>query len=240
MIIADHLTSYAEESISIDGDTFAIVLRDKFTGWLGIKERRGCYRSCGSNRKINIFYTDDAPELKAAAKGLRWRHDTSTPGRPQNNGVAERAVRTVLEGARAILHASGLPSRWWSRAVRYYCFMHNVTKGRGGKPTPWDLICCETSPGEFHPFGCASTYKYALKDQNINDPRFGPSGKKGIPIGYHMNPGGGNGQNITKCWISIRSVTTLEANMFERDVVAKGRVKEGSRSFPVNKLRQKP
>ena len=34
VITADHLTSYAEGSISIDGDTFAIVIRDKFTGWL--------------------------------------------------------------------------------------------------------------------------------------------------------------------------------------------------------------
>ena len=34
VITADHLSSYAEESISIDGDTFAIVLRDKYTGWL--------------------------------------------------------------------------------------------------------------------------------------------------------------------------------------------------------------
>ena len=41
-----------------------------------------------------------------------------------------------------------------------------------------------------HPSGCETTYKYALKDQNINDPKFGPSGKKGILIGYHMNPGG--------------------------------------------------
>ena len=34
VITADHLTSDAEESISIDGDTFAIVLRDRFSGWL--------------------------------------------------------------------------------------------------------------------------------------------------------------------------------------------------------------
>ena len=34
VVTADHLSSYAEESISIDGDMFALVLRDKYTGWL--------------------------------------------------------------------------------------------------------------------------------------------------------------------------------------------------------------
>ena len=71
-------------------------------------------------------------------------------------------------------------------------------EGSRGEPTPWDLIFGETFPGELHPFGCEITYKYALKDQNINDPKFGPSGKKGILVGYHMNPGE-NGQTITKC-----------------------------------------
>ena len=114
---------------------------DKFIGWLdcyatGSKSAEDATEALqhfvGPAEKVNLFYTDDAPELNAAAKHLKWRHDTSTPGRPQNNGVAERVVRTVLEGARAILHASGLPSRWWSRAIRYFCFMHNVTEGRGG------------------------------------------------------------------------------------------------------------
>ena len=192
VITADHLTSYAEESISTDGDTFAIVLRDKFIGWLdcsatGSKSAEDATEALqhfvGPAEQFIFFYTDDAPELKAAAKHLKWRHDTSTPGRPQNNGVAERAVRTVLEGARAILHASGLPSRWWSRAVRYLCFMHNVTKDRGGEPTPWELRFGDAFQCELHPFGCEITYNYALKDQNINDPKFGPSGKKGILIG---------------------------------------------------------
>ena len=140
--------------------------------------------------KNGLFYTDDAPELKLAAKSLGWRHATSTPGRPQSNGVAERAVRTVLEGARAILDASGLPSRWWSRAVRHYCMMHNVTQGRAGKPTPWESRFGEPFLGDLHPFGCQITYKYALQDQNPNDTKFGPSGKQGVLVGYHMNPGG--------------------------------------------------
>ena len=143
----------------------------------------------GPAEKVGVFYTDDAPELKDAAKRLRWRHATSTPGRPQSNGVAERAVRTVLEGARAILDASGLPSRWWSRAVRHFCMMHNVAQGRAGKPTPWEMRFGEPFPGDLHPFGCQVTYKYALVEQGPTE-KFGPSGKPGVLIGYHMNPGG--------------------------------------------------
>ena len=53
-----------------------------------------------------------------------------------------------------------------------------------------ELRSGEPFHGELHPFGCEITYKYALKDQNSNDPKFGPSGKRGVLIGYHVNPGG--------------------------------------------------
>ena len=42
---------------------------------------------------VTRFYTDGAPELIKAAIDLEWQHDTSTPGKPTNNGAAERAVR---------------------------------------------------------------------------------------------------------------------------------------------------
>ena len=122
---------------------FALVLRDRYTGWLdcydtGTKSAEDTTEALqhfvGPTEKVNLFYTDDAPELKAAAKGLGWRHSTSTPGRPQNNGIAERAVRTVLDGARAILHASGLPSRWWSRAVRFIASCITCRRVARGNP----------------------------------------------------------------------------------------------------------
>jgi hypothetical protein len=53
-------------------------------------------------------YIDGSQELKGACKALGILRDVATPRRPQTNGVAERAVRRVLEGTRALLLARGL------------------------------------------------------------------------------------------------------------------------------------
>ena len=41
-------------------------------------------------RRIDTFYTDNAPEIARAAKDLHLHHETSAPGRHTNNSLAER------------------------------------------------------------------------------------------------------------------------------------------------------
>jgi len=48
------------------------------------------------------------------------------PYTPELNGVAERANRTVLESANAMLKHAGLPDEYWSYAVRHAVFLKNV------------------------------------------------------------------------------------------------------------------
>ena len=45
-------------------------------------------------------------------KGVR--HETSAPHTPEQNGVSERANRTVVEAARSMLHAKNLGVSNWS------------------------------------------------------------------------------------------------------------------------------
>ena len=44
---------------------------------------------------------------------------------PQQNGVAERANRTIMEAARAMLHAAGLPLSFWECAVMAAVYLRN-------------------------------------------------------------------------------------------------------------------
>ena len=54
-------------------------------------------------------------------KGIR--HESSAPHCPEQNGVAERANRTVVEAARSLIHAKGLPIKFWAKAVACAVYM---------------------------------------------------------------------------------------------------------------------
>lgn len=57
-------------------------------------------------------------------------HQTTIPGTPEQNGVAERANRTLGEKANALLSTSKLPPTYWAEALRHAAYLHNRT------PTP--------------------------------------------------------------------------------------------------------
>ena len=61
-------------------------------------------------------YTDNSPELTKAVRDFGAAHGVAVPHRPQTNGVAERAVRAVVEGARTLLDQAGMDRRFWPYA----------------------------------------------------------------------------------------------------------------------------
>ena len=53
------------------------------------------------------------------------QHDTSVPDTPEQNGVAERANRTLVETARCMLNDAGLPKKYWAEAVNTAVHLRN-------------------------------------------------------------------------------------------------------------------
>ena len=82
----------------------------------------------GPNDYKNELYTDGSSELVMAPEDAKWIHSTSTHGRLERNDMAERAVRSVKDDARAILLRAGLTERFWPKAIRLWCFSRNVRK----------------------------------------------------------------------------------------------------------------
>nr|GEV45205.1 hypothetical protein [Tanacetum cinerariifolium] len=126
------------------------------------------------NNDLNQFY---------GLKGIK--REFSVPITPQQNGIAERKNRTLVEAARTMLVDSFLPIPFWAEAVNTTCEVQNrmlVTKPH--HKTPYELLHGRTpSIGFMRPFGCSVTILNTL------DPLGKFKGKvdEGFLAGYSNN-----------------------------------------------------
>jgi transposase InsO family protein len=68
-------------------------------------------------------YTNNGLQIFLQSKGIS--HQTSCVGTPQQNGVAERKNRHLLEITRALLFSANLPKEYWAVAIRTSCYLIN-------------------------------------------------------------------------------------------------------------------
>ena len=149
----------------------------------------------GGDSQPKKIYSDNAPELLKACNELGYPHDTSTPHRPQSNGVGERCVRKVKEGTKCVLAQSGLHPLWWCYAMRCYCFLFNVcepsVRQHGGPTlTPYRARFQEEFIGPLYPFGCSVEYQPSNPDYKEAGHALGTKTRRGIFFGYHLDNGG--------------------------------------------------
>jgi transposase InsO family protein len=88
-----------------------------------------------SEHKLKVFQSDNGREyiskgFKRFLKAYDIEKQTSTPYRPQQNGVAERANHTLVEMARSMLHAQSLKKSFWVKAVVNVAYTRNPCPSR--------------------------------------------------------------------------------------------------------------
>nr|GEZ73959.1 hypothetical protein [Tanacetum cinerariifolium] len=78
---------------------------------------------------------------------------------PQQNRVAERINRTLIEAARTMLADSKLPTTFWAEMVNTACYVQNrVLVVKPHNKTPYELFHCRTPALSFmRAFGCLVT-----------------------------------------------------------------------------------
>ncbi|GKB67438.1 ribonuclease H-like domain-containing protein, partial [Tanacetum coccineum] len=106
--------------------------------------------------KGNLFKNKEMNQF-CKRKGIK--REFSVARTPQQNGVAERKNRTLIEAARTMLADSKLPTTFWAEAVNTACYVQNrvlVTKPHN--KTPYELFLGrKPALGFMRPFGCPVT-----------------------------------------------------------------------------------
>ena len=82
------------------------------------------------NALIHEFIIDAGGEFRSEGlrmflKELGINIPTSVPHMHQQNGRAERFIRTIVEKAQAICLESCIPQNWWEFAVNYAVHVRN-------------------------------------------------------------------------------------------------------------------
>lgn len=119
-----------------------------------------------TGRKVKYLRSDNGLEYRdteflefCKTEGIT-RHFT-VKGTPQQNGVAERMNRTLLEKARCMRLNAGLPKSFWAEAVNYACFVTNRSPSAAidfkvpeevwsGKPVDYSVLKIFGCPAYVH------------------------------------------------------------------------------------------
>ncbi|KAE8992242.1 Retrovirus-related Pol polyprotein from transposon TNT 1-94 [Phytophthora rubi] len=68
------------------------------------------------------------------------RHEKTVPYTPQQNGLAERMNRSIVEMARCMLYHEGIDKKWWAEAVNTSAWMINRIPNTVTVKTPYEIV----------------------------------------------------------------------------------------------------
>nr|GEV11730.1 ribonuclease H-like domain-containing protein [Tanacetum cinerariifolium] len=153
------------------------------------------HRACCKTKHVSsvsqpIQRSDNESEFKnqdlnqfCGMKGIK--REFSVARTPQQNGIAERNNRTLIEAARTMLADSLLPISFWAEAVNTARYVQNrVLVIKPHNKTPYELLLGRTYSIAFmRPFGCLVTILNTL------DPlgKFDRKADKGFLVGYSVS-----------------------------------------------------
>ncbi|GKC12440.1 putative ribonuclease H-like domain-containing protein [Tanacetum coccineum] len=142
------------------------------------------------DKKVKIIRCDNGTEFKnrvmsefCEKKGIK--REFSIAKTPQQNGVAERRNRTLIEAARTMLADSKLPTTFWAKAVNTGCYVPNrVLIFKPHNKTHYELFRGRTPALSFmRPFGCHVTILNTLDHLG----KFDGKSDDGFFVGYSLN-----------------------------------------------------
>ncbi|GKB38808.1 putative ribonuclease H-like domain-containing protein [Tanacetum coccineum] len=142
------------------------------------------------DKKVKIIRSDNGTEFKnkvmddfCREKGIKREYSIART--PQQNGVAERRNRTLIEAARTMLADSKLPTTFWAEVVSTACYVQNrVLVVKPHNKTPYELFRGFKPALSFmKPFGCHVTILNTLDSLG----KFDGKSDEGFFVGYSLS-----------------------------------------------------
>jgi len=146
-----------------------------------------------TNQKIKALRTDNGREyintnFKNYLEKCGIVHQTTTPYTPEQNGVAERANRSIVEKARTMLLDANLNKKYWAEATNTATYLLNRSPTKTLKGRTPEEIWRGDMPNLKHlrVFGCEAMVHIPSQKRGKWDPK----AEKLILIGYAVNTKG--------------------------------------------------
>lgn len=143
------------------------------------------YAENQTSRKIKVLRSDNGGEyvnnvFQDYLKKCGIKHETTVPHCSQQNGVAERANRTIMDKVRCMLQESGLGKQYWAEAANTAVYLKNLspTKAVKGSTPEEAWTSKKVNIGHLRVFGCLA---YAIVE---NCKKLDSRNKKFIFVGY--------------------------------------------------------
>jgi len=152
-----HINLGGPMSLTRGGGKYCMGMRDDATGYSVVSvlkskdEARAAVKGwirnlqTQSGVKVKRVRADNADELMGAEMQAFYKDEgitpePSTPYTPEQNGVAERFNRTLMNRTRAVLFDSGLSVDWWGEALHAVTAAINRLPTTDGRTMPWEAF----------------------------------------------------------------------------------------------------
>ncbi|KAJ9557645.1 hypothetical protein OSB04_012259 [Centaurea solstitialis] len=140
-------------------------------------------------KRIKILRSDRggeyfSREFDAFCEENGIKHERTSPFTPQQNGLAERKNRTLVEMVNCMLNQSGLPTNLWGEALLTACHIHNRITSRVIPTSPYELWKGRKPEIDYMKvWGCVAYYRTPDPKRS----KLGDRAMKSIFVGYAMN-----------------------------------------------------
>jgi transposase InsO family protein len=141
-----------------------------------------------TERKIKVLRSDNGGEYTSKYFGnfcieAGIKRDFTVPYNPQQNGVAERKNKTIIEATKAMIHDQSLPMTLWAEACMTTVYVQNKSPHQILKNITLEeaFTGVKLEIGHLRIFGCP-IYFHVPKEKRS---KLEPSGRKGTFVGYN-------------------------------------------------------